>query len=142
GACYRSLTLQSAQHAGVGCEMDTNHVRFTLAPRRSGRSLTGMVAGGSTWRAGPPAFPWAVTWSQAWPRSVHPVRWTTPRSLSKEKANQHYRAKCGLRRDYSQSRRPTDDRKRQLIAAGTSDRTPRTRERLRRSLSAAPRTGS
>src|SRR5262249_55097832 len=75
--------------------MDTNHVRFTLAPRRSGRSLTGMVAGGSTWRAGPPAFPWAVTWSQAWPRRVHPVRWTTPRSLSKEKANQRRNVGCG-----------------------------------------------
>jgi hypothetical protein len=48
-------------------------------------------------------------------RSVHPVRRTTPRSLSKEKANQHYRAKCGLRRDYSQSRRPTDDRKRHKL---------------------------
>src|SRR6516165_10059116 len=49
---------------------------------------------------------------QAWPRCVHPMRRTTLRSLSKENASRHYKAKCGLWTDYSRSGRPMGVRKR------------------------------
>lgn len=52
---------------------------------------------------------------QAWPRCVHPMRRTTLRSLSKENASRHYKAKCGLWTDYSRSRRPMGVRKRHKL---------------------------
>src|SRR5215472_3194788 len=43
------------------------------------------------------------------------MRRTTLRSLSKENASRHYKAKCGLWMDYSQSRRPMGVRKRRKL---------------------------